>query len=110
MPKALPLYHPTADELNAAHAVYTEKERIEYAYRIGRHMLTEPAGEFSEAEAIHLLMKLWNPQAPKIPTLTVADVEETVGATAALRAQFADRHIITLDVDERDAVAEIFMA
>jgi hypothetical protein len=108
MPRALPLHHPTADELRRAHELYVEREQIGYAYRVGRHMLA--GSEFTAAEAIHLLMRTWNARAKKSRILTVSAVAELLEATVGKFDRFDDRHIVTLVDAERDIVAELYAA
>jgi hypothetical protein len=105
LPKALPLHHPTADELHHAHAVYTEKEPTEYAHRLSRHLLEGDA--FTAGEALHALLRIWSPKGPKT---TPAGISAVLDKTADARAAFADRHIATLVVAEHHTVKVIYAA
>jgi hypothetical protein len=105
LPKALPLHHPTADELHHAHAVYTEKEPTQYAHRLTLELL---AGDtFTAGEAIHALLRIWSPKGPQT---TPADITAVLEDTAPARALFANRHIATLADHEHETVKEIYAA
>ena len=108
MPRALPLHHPTADELRHAHELYVEREPIGYVYRVARHMLS--GSEFTAAEAIHLLMRTWNARAKKARPLKVPAVAEVLEATSGELNRFEDRHIVTLGEAERGVVADLYDA
>jgi hypothetical protein len=54
----LPLPNPTVAQLRHAHAVYERREDRAYAYRASRCLLEHGAG--TPAEAVRLLLRLWN--------------------------------------------------
>jgi hypothetical protein len=108
MAKALPLHHPTIEELHKAHAVYVEKEPVEYVYRVARHMLASE--EFTPGEAVHLLMRTWNAQSPYTWKLKSVDITGLLEATAAERQKFVNRSVATLAYDERETIAGIYTA
>ena len=74
MPAALPLYHPTAAELHAAHEIYVRHEKLEYVYRVARYMIG--GSEFSSSEAIDLLLRTWNAQSPYTWKLTIDSIDK----------------------------------
>lgn len=108
MPKALPLHHPTAEELHAAHAVYVEKEARGYAYRLAQHLLAD-AG-FSDGEAVHTLLSIWNSRSSYTRSSTPSTIEALLVETADARSAFDDRPITSLVDAERGAVASIYVA
>jgi hypothetical protein len=109
VPKALPLHHPTAAELHAAHDTYVKNEGLDYAYRVGRHMLGDGAAAgFTAAEAIDLLMRVWNAQSPYTWKLTLDAIATLLAQTAQARAAFDDRDIASLAADEVPAVGAIY--
>lgn len=110
MIRAIPLHHPTAAELHAAHVVYEEQEPRAYAYRLARQFIASdaPGAEYTTVEAVDLLLRVWNPRAPQTRALTLAGVRGLLEETADARWAFADRHIATLTEVEHAAVAEIY--
>ena len=109
MPNAIPLYHPTAAELQQAHDVYVEKEGLDYAWRVGRHMLGDGAAAgFTASEAIDLLMRIWNAQSPYTWKLTLAVTDGLLAQTAPARAAFDDRAIAELDDDDIETIGDIY--
>lgn len=105
MPKALPLHHPTAGELQNAHAIYIEHEPTAYAYRLTQYLLAGDA--FSGGEAIHALMRIWTPKGPQG---TPAGIAQVLEATADARGTFAGRPIASLDDNDHASIADIYTA
>jgi hypothetical protein len=110
MPRALPLHHPTADELRVAHDVYVQREQRDYAYRIARHALTDGADNvpLARREAVHLLLCSWNSRSRYTGSLTLGMIEDVLGSTAQTCEAFENRDIVSLTADERPMVADVY--
>lgn len=108
MPRAFPLYLPTAEELRFAHDAYVARESRDYAYRAARCMLTGEPTRFTEAEAIDLLLRIWNSRSRYTHKLTLANTDALLAASEATRFQFEDRPITSLESHEHGRVADLF--
>ena len=111
MPRAVPIHHPSADELSAAHATYVEHEERNYAWHIARRALIDPVvgAHLSEREAVDLLLRSWNGRSSYTHQLTLGAIENVVDATSQDRASFDGRALETFNEDDHPVVAEVYL-
>ena len=110
MPVALPLYHPSAEELHAAHVVYEEQEGRAYAYRLAWQILVgpPPVPGLTQIEAVDLLVRVWNPGSSYTRELSLHVIGELLAATAVAREAFVNRDITSLTEAERATVGDLY--
>jgi hypothetical protein len=110
VPKALPLHHPTASELRAAHDTYVANEKRDYVYRVARRML-DGAGEgagCTAAEAIVLLLQVWNGRSKYTRALELDAIAALLEQTAEARRVFEHRNIASVAPDELPQIEGIY--
>jgi hypothetical protein len=98
----LPLPNPTVDQLRRARAVYERRENRAYGYRAARCLLMHGAG--THAEAVRLLLRIWNQRVGFDPR----ELDAALLRTARARERVGNGLLESLTERDRGTAEAIF--